>query len=193
MSEQSENGIHPVIAVVGAIAIAVGIIGAYLWVTYKGPVHTGQIVSLSAYPIHRELSTGSSLGGVDGGKNVYDETIVIADVRIQSTTKLPLFLSDTYGDVTLPDGEVQSCLAADATDANEAFIAYPDLAGQKKAPLPRGITMTPGQVVEGQVIFHYPISKQDWEGRKGFDVTVRFINQKSLVLHTGPEQQQAAK
>jgi hypothetical protein len=43
-------------------------------------------------------------------------------------------------------------------------------------------------VVDGQLIFHFPITKQDWDSRKAFDVTVRFINQNSLVLHWGGNQ-----
>jgi hypothetical protein len=38
--------------------------------------------------------------------------------------------------------------------------------------------------VNGQLIFHFPITKQDWDARKAFDITIGFINQKSLVLHT---------
>jgi hypothetical protein len=47
--------------------------------------------------------------------------------------------------------------------------------------------MTPGQEIEGQMIFHFPITQKDWEARKQFDVVVGFINQKDLVLHTMPE------
>lgn len=183
MSERESTGNHPLLIVFVAVIVVVGIIGAYVWATYTGPVHTGQVVSVTAYPIHRELSTGSGLGGLNGGPNVYDEVIVIADVRIKSTTKLPLFLQDMMADVTLANGEVQESRAANGEDARKVFVAYPELAPHKGPPVPRGITMTPGQVVDGQLIFHFPITKQDWDSRKAFDITVGFINQKSLVLH----------
>lgn len=183
MSERNETGSHPLLIVFVAVIVSAGIIGAYVWATYTGPVHTGQVVSLTAYPIHRELSTGSGLGGLNGGPNVYDEVIVITDVQVKSTTKLPLFLQDEVADVTLANGEVQESRAASGEDARKVFVAYPELAGQKGTPVPRGITMTPGQVVDGQLIFHFPITKADWDSRKAFDVTVRFINQNSLVLH----------
>jgi hypothetical protein len=179
-------GIHPLFSALAAIAIVVSIIGGYLWVTYKPPVHTGQIVSVAVYPIHRELSTGTTLGGVSGAPNVYDELIVIVNAQIRSQTQLPLFLNEMYGELTLADGETQESRAAGATDFHKVFVAYPVLAPQQKAPMPRNITMTPGQVVNGQMIFHYPITEQQWNARKSFDVSVRFINQDSLVLHTGP-------
>ena len=168
------------------MVIVVGIIGLYVWVTYTGPVHSGQVLSVSAYPIHRELSTGSGLGGLNGGANVYDEVIVIADVKVKSTTKLPLFLHEMWGEVTLPSGDVIQSLAASGEDYRKVFVAYPALEAQKKNPMPRDITMTPGQEVEGQMVFHYPITQKDWDGRKQFDVVVGFINQKNLVLHTMP-------
>ncbi|MFP5230594.1 MAG: hypothetical protein ACLGXA_23500 [Acidobacteriota bacterium] len=184
MSESERTGFHPLLVVFAAIAIVVAIIGTYVWVTYTGPVHTGQVVSLQAYPIHREMTTGAGLGGLQGGPDVYDEVIVVADVKVKSTTKLPLFLHDMWGEVTLPNGEILQSLAASGEDYRKVFIAYPQLEAQKKTPMPRGITMTPGQEVEGQLIFHYPITQKDWEGRRQFDVVIGFINQKSLVLHT---------
>ena len=127
MSERSESGIHPLLTVLAAIVIAVGVIGSYVWATYTGPVHAGQVVSVSAYPIHRELSTGSGLGGLNGGANIYDEVIVIADVKIKSTTKLPLFLHEMWGEVTLPNGDVIQSLAASGEDYRKVFVAYPAL------------------------------------------------------------------
>jgi hypothetical protein len=187
MSERSGSGFYPLLTVLAAIVIAASIIGAYVWVTYTGPVHRGQVVSVSAYPIHRELATGGGLGGLQGQPNIYDEVIVIADVKIKSTTKLPLYLHEMWGEVTLPNGDVVQSLAASGEDYRKVFVAYPVLETQKKTPMPRDITMTPGQEVEGQMIFHYPITQKDWEGRKQFDVIVGFINQKNLVLHTMPE------
>lgn len=136
MSERNGSSIHPLFAVIAAIVVSAGIIGAYLWATWTGPVHSGDVTSLYAYPIHRELSTGSGLGGVNGGPNITDEVIVIANVRIKSTTKLPLFLSDMFGNLTLPNGEVEQSLAASGSDYRKVFVAYPALDSQQKAPIP---------------------------------------------------------
>jgi hypothetical protein len=184
MADGEGPGNHPLLVVLAATAIVIACIGGYVWFYNTGPVHAGQVVSVSGYSIHRELSTGSGLGGVNGQANIYDEEIVIADVKIKSTTKLPLFLHDMWAEVTLPSGEVQQCLAASGEDYKKVFIAYPALAAQKRTPVPRDITLTPGQEIEGQMIFHFPISQKDWDGRKQFDVVVGFIHQKNLVLHT---------
>lgn len=176
------GGIHPVFAVLGAIVIAGGAIGGYVWVNSHGPVHAGQLVSITTYPIHRELSTGSALGGLAGANDVYDEEIVVADVKIRSTTKLPLFLHDMWADVTLADGTVQHSEGASDDDYRKVFIAYPALAPARTEPVQRNITLGPGQTVVGQMIFHYPISGQQWDQRKDFKVSVQFLHQKDLVL-----------
>lgn len=183
---QERSGLNPAVAVLIAVVVVGGIVAGYVWATYKGPVHAGQVVSVTVYPIHRELSTGGplTLGGVDGGPNTYDELIVLANVKIKSTTQLPLFLHDMWGDLTLHDGKTQRSLAADERDFGKVFIAYPKLASAEKTPVPRDFTLQPGQEVDGQMIFHFPVSKQDWDGRQSFTVSVDFTNQKPLELPT---------
>ncbi len=181
---EDRSGLNPAIAVLIAIILVGAVVGGYIWVTWRGPVHSGQVVSMTVYPIHRELSTGSALGGVDGGPNVYDETIVLADVKIKSTTKLPLFLQDMWGDLTLHNGTTQRDLAASQADFGKVFVAYPKLVAAEETPVPRNVTLAPGQEIDGQMIFHFPVSKQDWDARQSFVVTVEFTNQKPLVLET---------
>jgi hypothetical protein len=190
MSDRNEAGNHhPWFTVLAATIIVICCLGAYVYFNNHGPVHQGQVVSVSGYPIHRELNTGSALGGVNGGPDIYDEEIVIADVKIKSTTKLPLFLHDMWADVTLSDGRVVQSSGASSEDYKKVFVAYPALAPQQKTPVARDITLSPGQEVEGQMIFHFPIAAKDWDARKQFDVVVGFLHQKDLVLHTMPVQQ----
>jgi hypothetical protein len=182
MADSNQSGIHPVFAAVASVAIVVAIIGAYVWINTKPPVHSGQLLSITTYPIHRELSTGSAIGGLAGAKDVYDEEIVIASVHIRSQTQMPLFLHDMWADVTLADGTIQRCTAASTTDFHNVFIAYPALASKQTTPILRDITMTPGQQLDGQIIVHYLISAQQWDQRKDFKVYVQFLHQKDLVL-----------
>lgn len=176
---------------VGAFAFVVLAIGAYVWINNKPPVHAGQVLSVHIYPIHRELSTGpvnkSGTEGVTGQPNIYDEMIVLADVQIKNQTDIPLFLHDMYAVVHLPDGDDERSLAASASDFEKAFVAYPDLKPLQKDPLPHDLTLTPGQQVEGMVIYHYPISKAQWDARAGMDLTFVFLHQKALVLHVAPQ------
>jgi hypothetical protein len=182
MADDNQSGVHPVFAAVAAVVIVVAIIGAYVWMNTKPPVHAGQLVSITAYPIHRELSTGSAIGGLAGAKDIYDEEIVIANVHIRSQTQMPLFLHDMWADVTLADGTTQRCTGASTNDFHAVFVAYPALAPKQTTPILRDTTMTPGQELDGQIIFHYPISGQQWDQRKDFKIYVQFLHQKDLVL-----------
>lgn len=186
MSDTNQTGNHPLLVGLAATLIVVCCIGAYVWIDNKPPVHAGEVLSVSAYPIHRELSTGSGLGGVNGSPNIYDEVIVIANVRIRSKADIPLFLHDMWGDVTLSDGSTQRSLAASTSDYHKVFVAYPQLAPQQREPVLRDLTLSPGQQVEGQLIFHYPISGQQWDQRKSFNVVIEFLHQKDLVLTATP-------
>jgi hypothetical protein len=175
---------------VGAFVFVVLAIGAYVWINNKPPVHAGEVLSVNIYPIHRELSTGpvnkSRTEGVAGQPDIYDQMIVLVDVRIKNQTDIPLFLHDMVGVVHLPD-EDQRSLAASGTDFGKVFIAYPDLKQFQKQPLPRDLTIPAGQQVEGLVIYNYPISKAQWDARTGMDLTFTFLHQKPLVLQVAPK------
>lgn len=185
------TGIHPLLTVFAALALFVGVVGGYVWFNSKPPASAGEVVSLSTYSIHRELSTGSSLGGISGGANIYDEVIVIANVRVRSKTSVPTAVFDVWGNLTLNDDEVQHSIAANPTDFHKVFVAYPELAPRQKAPLANGTVIQPGQQIEGQVIFHFPISAQEWNQREAFNVTVEFQHEKNLVIPVAPGTGQA--
>ena len=165
-------------------------IGAFLWIHLTPPVHSGQVLSVDIYPIHRELSTGpvngSKTDGLQGQPDIYDQLIVLANVRIKNQTDIPLFLHDMWGVVHLPADEDQRGLAASPRDFDKVFIAYPDLKPLRKDPLQRDITLAPGQQVEGMVIFNFPISKAQWDSRQELEMRFSFLHQKSLVLDVPP-------
>lgn len=182
MSDRNGSVLNPLLSVVIAILLVGGIIGGYLWSTWTGPLYAGQVVSVKTYPIHRDLATGAAMGGISGTPDVYDEVIVLASVKIKSTTKLPLFLNGMWGDLTLQDGKTQRDLAASPSGFPRVFIAYPALKPDEGQPVPSGITLNPGQELDGQLIFHYPVSEQDWNARQSFAVTIDFLHQQPLVM-----------
>ena len=177
-------------AVAATVVLVVLAIGAYLWIHFTPPVHSGQVLSLDVYPIHRELSTGpvsgSKTDGLQGQPDIYDQLIVLANVRIKNQTDIPLFLHDMSGAVHLRDGEDENSRAASARDFDNVFIAYPDLKKMRKEPLPRDVTLAPGQQVEGMVIYNFPISKDQWDSRSDMDMSFSFLHQKPLVLNVPP-------
>jgi len=177
-------------AVAATVVLVVLAVGVYVWIKLIPPVHAGQVLSVDVYPIHRELSTGpvngSKTDGLQGQPDVYDQLIVLANVRIKNQTNIPIFLHDMWGIVHLQDDEEERSLAASARDFDKVFIAYPDLKPLRKDPLPRDLTLTPGQQVEGMVICNFPISKAQWDSRRDMEMHFGFLHQNSLVLTVPP-------
>lgn len=188
MADRNNSGLNPIVAVLIAIVIVGGIIGAYLWTTWTGPVHAGQVVSVTVYPIHRELSTGAEMGGITGSPNTYDEVIVLANVKIRSTTKLPLFLNNMWGDLTLHNGATQRNLAVNNVEFRDVFAAYPKLKPAEGHPMPWNVTLQPGQELDGQLIFHFPVTAQQWDSRQSFEVSLQFLHQPDLTMAATPSE-----
>lgn len=191
MSDETKSS-NPWLSVGGAIGFMVLVAaGIFVWLYTRPPVHTGQVLSVNIYPIHRELNTGPVNGsrteGVAGQPDIYDELIVLAEVQIKNQTNIPLFLHDMSAVVNLADGDAERSLAASSSDFTKMVVAYPELKPLRKDPLPRDLTLTPGQQVQGMVVYHFPVSKAQWDSHTGMDLTFTFLHQKALVLHVAPQ------
>ena len=168
--------------VIAAIVIVVTVIGSYVLINRVPPVYSGQVLSVNIFPIHRDLSQKDTTEGIGGQNEVYDQILVLADVRITNTAKIPLFLHDMWANVNLPD-ESDRSTAASASDFDKIFIAYPELQQFKKNPLPRDITLQPGQQVEGMMVFNYQMNLAQFGTRSGMDISISFLHQGPLVMH----------
>ena len=156
-------------------------IAAWFYFGDKPPVATAEVVHLTAYPIHRVSNAGGNRQGTMGIEQSFDEVIVIAQVRLHNQSQGPLFLSDMAGLVSMPDQELRN-LAATTSDFGRVFIAYPQLAPMKQQPLLRDITIPAGATVDGQLVFNYPITKEQWDLRRSMAITLSFLHQKDLTI-----------
>ena len=186
MPEQANSAKRALVIVLIATVIVVVTIAAYVYIDEKPPVAVGKIVKLDVTPIHTEMKVGAGGQGVQGGTDTYDNLLILAQVQIRNQANIPLFLHDMWSDLTTYNGEEVRSLAANTNDFQSVFIAYPQLASQKQDPLLRDITLQPGQSVQGLVIFHYPMTQDEWYGRKGFQAVISFRHQKNLILPYSP-------
>lgn len=165
-------------AVGGAIVIVAILAAVFFYIDRTPIVHTGQVLSLQIFPIHRDLAQdGDAAQGVNGGDSQYNEMIVLAQVSITNKSKQPQTLLDMKANVLLPNNNAIDSLAASTQDAPRVFVVYPGLASMRQAPLLRNTTIQPGQTMQGQLIFNYPLTQQQWNARKGLDLTVQFVQQ----------------
>jgi hypothetical protein len=176
------GGGSPLPKVLIAAVIVTIAIGSYFYFGAIPPAAVGEITHLTAYPIHRD-SKGEKAADPDAAKaeNAFDEIIVIVELRLRNQTSGPIFLSDMSALLNLPTEEHRS-LAATTADYDRVFIAYPELAPMKREPLLRDITIPAGATAEGQLIFNYPITKDQWDMRRSLDLTISFLHQKDIIL-----------
>ncbi|HEY1810004.1 MAG TPA: hypothetical protein VGG42_15680 [Acidobacteriaceae bacterium] len=181
MAEDSRSSHHAWLTVIAAFVIVCLAIGAYVYINQKPPVSAGQVLGVDVYPIHRDLSTGPSTQGLAGESETLDEVLVFANVRLANQTDIPLFPLDMWAILNLPDGPQRST-AASPSDFQKVFIAYPPVRQFQKSPFPRDITLSPGQQVEGLMVFHFDIPKAQWDARSDMEVHISFQHQNSLVI-----------
>lgn len=186
MTEETNPVKRALLIVLAATVIVVLTIGIYVYIDEKPPVAVGQIVKLDVTPIHTEMRVGAGAQGIQGGIDTYDQLLILAQVQVRNQSKNPLYLHDMWSDLTTNNGDEERSLAANKTDFQSVFVAYPQMTSFKQEPLLRDITVQPGQSAQGLVIFHYPITKDQWDARHGFQAVISFMNQKNLILPWPP-------
>jgi hypothetical protein len=181
---------HPFKSALKTLGIATVVVsialGLYVYLGQKPPVASGEILASTVYPVHSTINNGAGgQDGMAGSSESYDQVIILTKVKIRNQTNIPLFVQDIGSAIKLPDGSEQTNVAASNQDMNRVFQAYPSLSYLRADPIPRDITLSPGQAAEGLAIFNYPISKEQWDTLQTAKVVVQFMHQKNLEINIG--------
>jgi hypothetical protein len=171
---------HVVIAAVVATVLVSIAIAAYVIAGQKPPLVTGDVISVTAHPMHAE-SSGFDASGAMIPKETFDQVYVFTQVRLHNQGKAPVFLINAMTNATLTDG-IHTSYAASATDYDRVFLAYPDMNVPHSKALPLNATIEPGDTLEGSVVSAFKLSKQEWDARKDLSFTFAFRYQPNLVL-----------
>ena len=185
--EEFTKGSSNVLLASGIAALVVALaIFLYVRLGEKPPVATGEVTNVQAHMMHRETSAFDAAGAAMP-QDKFDQVLVFAHVKLHNQSKLPLFLYQSFMNVTVADGTINIIDVAPATDYLRAFKAYPELASFQGTPLPSEPTIQPGQTIEGDIVASSRMSKQDWDARKGVDFSFSFRYQPLLkVTPIGP-------
>lgn len=168
--------------VAGLLIIGAVVFALYYYLT-PPPTSAGQVVSLDIFPIHNTSGGGVIAGGISGQPEAFNEVIVLANVAIKNTAKVPMNLFDLDSYLYAPDGTIYEDGAANHKDFLRLFMAYPQLKSKEATPLRRDIILQPGQQVTGQLVFHYPVTLKEWQNRKKLHIVINWKHQDNLVLH----------
>jgi len=165
--------------VIAAILVSVAI-AVYFIAGQKPPAVTGEIVSVWAHPQHTETS-GLDANGAPMPKEVFDQVLVFAEVRLHNQSNQPLFLLNILTNSTLQDG-IHSSYAASQLDYDRIFLAYPDMPVPHGPGLPLSLTLDPGQSVDGTFVSSFRLTKEQWDQRKDLNFSFSFRYQPVLIL-----------
>lgn len=180
----SERGsaLTATVSVIAALLILGAIIGGFYLFDTPPPASQGRVLSIDILPIHNTSGGGVIAGGISGQPETFNEVMILANVQIKNTAKVPLHLFDLDSYLDIPDSATFEDGAASHQDFERVFLAYPQFKSKQAAPLRRDITLQPGQQVTGQMLFHYPITLDQWKARKKLHIVVDWKHQNNLVL-----------
>jgi hypothetical protein len=165
--------------VIAAIVVSIAL-GLYVYLGQRPPVAAGEVLTMNLYPVHTLINSGGGPEGMQGQGEYYDQLLILAKVRIRNQTDIPLFLQDISATIKLPDGSEQVNVTASDKDMDRVFQAYPSLGYLRTPSIPRDITLTPGQSVQGLTVFNFPITKDQWDKLQWAKVVISFMHQKNL-------------
>jgi hypothetical protein len=178
---------HPFKAAVKTLVIAAVVmsiaLGLYAYLGQRPPVASGEVLSVTVYPVHNETNNGGKADtGMAGSTEYSDQVLILAKIRARNQTDIPLFMQDIGMTIKLPDGSEETNVAASDKDMDRVFTAYPSLGYLRAPPIQRDLTLNPGQFAEGLAVFNFSISKEQWDSLQTAKVVVEFMHQKNLEL-----------
>ena len=163
-------------------AVLIVAVAVFYFIVKKPPQMAGAIVQVNYYPVHSAISGGEGSVGMQGGAEPYDQLLIFAVVEVRNQTDIPLFMQDISATVTTADGAEHENVAAGQSDFDRVFQAFPALASYRSQPFDRTATIAPGQSAQGLAIFNFPMTRQQWDGRKSGNVAVSFLHQNNLLI-----------
>lgn len=163
---------HVVWAAIAATIVVTAAIALYVVIGQKPPVATAQVLEVWAHPMHT-VTPAFDAGGAPVPQDSFDQVLVFTRVRLHNQTAHPLVLHEIMTNVTLPDG-IHSSYAAETSQYERIFLAYPDLASYRNTGLSPETTLEAGQTAEGTFVSAFRINQQQWDSRKALNYSFSF-------------------
>jgi hypothetical protein len=151
----------PIIIALVLVAI---VVAAVVWFFRATPVASGTIDEAFAIDVPGQ---GTVLATVQLTlKNITEKPLVLRNINISIQTDKGEF-SDDFSSIA---------------NFQRYFQAFPELQQHSIEGLPRELKIPPGSQVSGSVIVSFPISKQEFDARRGLSASVSFHGQPLVVL-----------
>ncbi len=115
--------------------------------------------------------------------DVPNQGTVLATVQItlKNVTEKPLSLRNINITIQTDKGEFSDDFSSVA-NFQRYFQAFPDLQQHSIEGLPRELKIPPGNQVSGSVIVSFPITKQEFDSRRGLSASVSFYDHPPVTI-----------
>jgi hypothetical protein len=150
--------------VIIALVLVAVVLAAIVWFFRATPVATGSIDE--AYAV-----------------DVPGQGIVLATVQLtlKNVTQKQLDLRNINISVQTDKGEFNDD-SSSVANFQRYFQAFPDLQQHSIEGLPRELKVPAGTQVSGSVIVSFPISKQEFDSRRGLSASISFYDHPPVVI-----------
>jgi hypothetical protein len=171
----------------GAVATLIVLltIAAYVLLNPLPPGPVGQVLDIKLYTPPAPASEAVSENGAEvvlaSATLRNNPLLVLTPVKIENTGDQPFSIFDLFAVVRFSNGEYESADVS-AEDFQKVFQFYPELVGYQQQPLLRNSVIQPGETAQGLLIFNYPLTEEQWDLRKSFEVKASFDHGKDIVL-----------
>src|ERR1051326_7106362 len=151
-----------------AIVVIVGLIVG--WIFRYQPVASGQLRDVFAVETTDHSSVLATVIGAV--RNDFDKSIFIKNLK---------------GTLTTADGKTYDDTPASAIDYERYFQAFPDLRSHAIEALKPETKIIPGQQASGTLVFGFPVTKEQFDGRKNLEITVEPYDRRAIVISEKPQ------
>jgi len=169
MSEEMDSAkwsLPPVIPVLIALGIVAVVVTIYTWHGTTVPRPNGKIVSVGVAEQNHESSIAPAESRV----------LVAVQVSVTNPGTKPVYLQGVNIEVKTDAPDALKDDAAAASDFDRYVAAFPELKQVASVPLRPETKISPGETVNGTVMFGFPLSKDAFDKRKSMKVWVKLYD-----------------
>ena len=170
-SQSESRSTKPILLAVGALALVAAA------VFYFNPHDTAalSVSETTAVPTRTNFKADSIVVGEKPAGQ--DDLYVLTTIHLADHLRLPITIDTILCTLVTADGHETTASAATREDLPAIFKAFPQLKPLASPALLRETAVKPGTAVDGQVVFHFPITKAVWDTRKSATLEVDLYHQ----------------
>ena len=170
-SQSEPRSAKPILLAAGALALLAAA------VFYFNPHDTAalSLSETSAIPTRTNFKSDSIVVGENQAGQ--DDLYVLTTIHLADHLRLPITIDTILCTLITADGQQTTASAAARDELPAIFKAFPQLKPLASPALLRETVVNPGTAVDGQVVFHFPITKAVWDSRKSATLEVDLYHQ----------------